>query len=169
MSSFLYYRYNFISIVPTQPSISTSSFWSRSSTRHMWAKQEVRFDPRLMREDYLQTNAFSNLVVVKREEYPHALQRKATEKGVMSKVVKRQLAGRGQAWLLGRQHQLLPGRPSGPYIVISCGNNTRVEGLDVTLNDPAGLHGWVLMNGWMWVHDLLEDELRLGPLILQRK
>ena len=28
-------RYNLISLVPTRPSISTSSFWSRSPTRHM--------------------------------------------------------------------------------------------------------------------------------------
>ena len=25
------------------------------------------------------------------------------------------------------------------YIAMSCGNNARVEGLDVTLDDPAGL------------------------------
>ena len=42
--------------------------------------------------DYLQTNAFPNLVVVEREEYPHALQRKAT-RGATSKVV-RETAGR---------------------------------------------------------------------------
>ena len=42
--------------------------------------------------DYLQTNAFPDLVVVGREEYPHALQRKAT-RGVTSKVV-RGTAGR---------------------------------------------------------------------------
>ena len=39
----------------------------------MWAKQAVYFDPRLTREDYLQTNAFPNLVVIEQEEYPHAL------------------------------------------------------------------------------------------------
>ena len=41
--------------------------------------------------DYLQTNAFPDLVVVEREEYPHALQRKAT-RGATSKVV-RETAG----------------------------------------------------------------------------
>ena len=41
--------------------------------RRMWAKQAVCFDPRLTKEDYLQINAFSNLVVVEREEYLHAL------------------------------------------------------------------------------------------------
>ena len=35
------------------------------------------------------------------------------------------------------------------YIAMSCGNNARVEGLDVTLDDPAGLRGWVLMDGRM--------------------
>ena len=50
-----------------------------------------------MREDYLQTNAFPNLVVVEREEYPHALQRKAIEGGAMSKVVRKRLAGHGLA------------------------------------------------------------------------
>ena len=35
------------------------------------------------------------------------------------------------------------------YIAMSCGNNARVKGLDVTLDDPAGLRGRVLMNGWM--------------------
>ena len=68
----------------------------------MWAEQAVRFDPRLTREDYLQTSAFPNLVVVERKECPHALQKKATGGGATSKVVRRRLAGRGQPWLLGR-------------------------------------------------------------------
>ena len=34
--------------------------------------------------------------------------------GATSEVVRRRLAGRGQAWLSGRQHQLLPGLP---YVV----------------------------------------------------
>ena len=50
-----------------------------------------------MRKDYLQTKAFPNLVVVEREEYPHALQRKATRGGATDKVVRRLLARRGQA------------------------------------------------------------------------
>ena len=57
----------------------------------MWAKQAVRFDPRLTREDYLQTNAFSNLVMVEQEEHYYAL-RKAIRGGVTSKVV-REMAG----------------------------------------------------------------------------
>ena len=43
------------------------------------------------------------------EGVPHALW-KATG-GATSEVVRRRLAGRGQAWLSGRQHQLLPGLP----------------------------------------------------------
>ena len=79
--------YNLISIVPTWLSISTSFFWSRSLTRHMWAKQAICFDPRPTIEDYLQTIAFANLVLVEQEEHPHAL-RKVTGGGAMSKVVK---------------------------------------------------------------------------------
>ena len=166
----LHRHYNLISLVPTRPPINTSFFWSRSLTRRMWAKQAVRFDPWLTRKDYLQTNAFPNLVVVEREEYPHALQRKATGGGATSKVVRRRLAGRGQAWLLGRQHQLLPGHPGGRITSqqMSCGNNARVEDLDVTLDNLASLHERVLINGWMWVRDSSEGELRLGPLALQR-
>ena len=43
------------------------------------------------------------------EGVPHALW-KATG-GATSEVVRRRLAGRGQAWLSGRQHQLLLGLP----------------------------------------------------------
>ena len=68
----------------------------------MWAKQAVCFDPRLTRKNYLQTNAYPNLVMVKEEKYPHAQQKKATGGGVISKVVRWWLARRSQAWLLGR-------------------------------------------------------------------
>ena len=84
----LYRRYNLISLIPTWLSISTSFFWSRSPTRCMRAKQAICFDPWPTREDYLQTNAFPNLVVVEQEEYSHTLQKKATGEGAMSKVVK---------------------------------------------------------------------------------
>ena len=165
-----HHRYNLIFLVLTWPLISTSSLWSKSSTHRIWAEQAVCFDPRLTRKNYLQTSAFPNLVVVEREKYPHALQRKATGGGATSKVVRRWLAGRGQAWPLGRQHQLLPGPPGGRVTSqqMSCGNNARVEGLDVTLDDLAGLRGRVLMNGWMWVLDSSEGEFRLGPLVLQK-
>ena len=84
-------RYNLISLVPTRPLINTSSFWSRSSTRHIWVNQAIRFDLWLTRKDYLQISAFPNLVVVEREEHLHAI-RKATRGGAMSKVV-RETAG----------------------------------------------------------------------------
>ena len=143
--------YNLISLVLTHLSISTSSFWERSSTHCMWAEQAIHFDFRLTREDYLQTNTFPNLVMVEQEKCPHALQRKATGVGATRKVVRRRLAGRGQAFLLGRQHQLLPGSFGGRVTSqqMFCGNNVRLEGLDVTLDDPADLCGQVLMNGWM--------------------
>ena len=57
----------------------------------MWAEQVVCFDPRLTREDYLQTSAFSNLVVMEWEEHPYAL-RKAIRREAMSKMV-RETAG----------------------------------------------------------------------------
>ena len=92
-----YHCYNLIALVSTRPSISTSSCWSRCPTRHMQAKQAIRFDPWLTKKDYLQTNAFANLVVVEQEEYLHALQKKATGGKATSKVVKRRLVGHGQA------------------------------------------------------------------------
>ena len=51
-----------------------------------------KFEYKLSRKNYLQTNAFPNLVVVERGEYPHALQKKATGRRVTSKVV-RETAG----------------------------------------------------------------------------
>ena len=72
----------------------------------------------------------------------HALW-KAT-RGATSEVVRRRLVGRGHAWLLGRQHQLLP---------LFCMVEARLlymvetaEGLDVTLNDPTSLRRWILMD-----------------------
>ena len=98
---------NLISLVSTWLSINTNSFWSRSSTRRIWAEQAVCFYFWSIREDYLHINAFPNLVVVEREEYLYAQQRKATGGGAMNQVVRRRLAGHGLAWSLGRQYQLL--------------------------------------------------------------
>ena len=88
------------------------------------------------------------------EGVPHALW-KATG-GATSEVVRRRLAGRGQAWLSGRQHQLLPGLPCVVEARLPCVVEARLpyvvetaEGLDVTLDDPAGLRRWILMDGWM--------------------
>ena len=50
-----------------------------------------KLEYKLSRKDYLQINAFPDLVVVEQEEYPHALQRKATG-GATSEVV-RETAG----------------------------------------------------------------------------
>ena len=68
----------------------------------------------------------------------------------------RRLAGRGQTWFLGRQHQLLPGLPCVMEARLPCVVEARLpcvvktaEGLDVTLDDPAGLRRWILMDGWM--------------------
>ena len=123
------------------------------------------FEKRLLADQRL-----SNLVVVEREGILPLYKGKPLEEPRV-KWWERRLARRGQAWLLGRQHQLLPGPPGGRVTSqqMSCGNNARVEGLDVTLDDPAGLRGRVLMNGWMWVRDSSEGELRLGPLAVLRK
>ena len=108
-----------------------------------------KLEYKLSEKDYLQINAFLVPVVVVWEEWPRALQRKAT--GGATVVVRERLARQSTAWLSGRQHQLLPGLPGGRVTSqqMSCGNDARVEGLDVTLDDPAGLRGWVLMDGRM--------------------
>ena len=125
--------YNLISLVPTWLHISTSSFWNRSPTRHMWAKA-VRFHRWLTKTICRPTPFWT---------WPDLTLEASTS------------ASTRPSW---RQS----------YIAMSCGNNARVEGLDVTLDDPAGLRGRVLMNGWMWVRDSSEGEFRLGPLVLQK-
>ena len=74
----------------------------------------------------------------------------------MSKMLKRQLAEHGQAWLSKHQYQLLPGlfcvvKARLLYVVetrLSCVVKT-AEGLDVTLDNLAGLRRWILIDGWM--------------------
>ena len=76
---------------------------------------------------------------------PHTLW-KATG-GVISKVVRKRLTGRSQVLLSGYQYQLLPG-----FLCVKARLSYVVEmakGLDVTLNDPAGLRKWILIVGWM--------------------
>ena len=104
---------------------------------------------KLSRKDYLHIHAFPDLVVVEQEEYPHALQRKATE-GVTTEVV-RETAGWTRPGLTHGTSTPAFTRPSWQqsYIAMSCGNIARVESLDVTLDDQAGLCRWVLMDGRM--------------------
>ena len=67
----------------------------------------------------------------------------------MSKLVK-EMAGWMQPGLILRSSTSASIRLSWwqSYIVaISCGNNIRVEGLDVTPDNPTGLRRWVLING----------------------
>ena len=102
----------------------------------------------------------SRPVVVKRETL---YKRKPLEEPRV-KWWERRLAGRGQTWLLERQHQLLPGLPCVVEARLPCVVEARLpcvvearlpcvvetaEGLDVTLDDPAGLRRWILMDGWM--------------------
>ena len=105
-----------------------------------------KLEYKLSRKDYMQINAFLNLVVVEREEYPHALQRKATGKAT-SEVVK-EMAGWTRPGLTLGISSPASTRSSWrqSYIVMSCGNNARVKDLDITLDDPAGLRGWILMD-----------------------
>ena len=97
------------------------------------------------------------------EGVPHALW-KATG-GATSKVVRRRLTGRGQAWRSGRQHQLLP--PSlygGPSSL--CGGDSRRSRRNSRWSsgfmqmDPDG---WLDVSAWFisWMR------LRLGPFGLQ--
>ena len=88
-----YYCYNLIPFITTRLPISSKFFWSKSLMYCMWAKQAVCFDRWLIKKNYLQTNAFPNLVMVEWEMYFHALQRIAIGREVTSKVV-REIAGR---------------------------------------------------------------------------
>ena len=148
-SSSLLYRlgYNLLSyrLGYNLPYISTSSFWSRNPMCLTEPRPSSLLDGRLAWKNYLQISAFLDPVVVEREGVSHALW-KATG-GATSKVVTRRLAGRSQAWLSGRQHQ---------FLLPSCVVEARLpcvvetaEGLDVTLDDPAGLRRWILIDGWM--------------------
>ena len=60
-------------------------------------------------------------------------------------VMKKGLAECGQAWLLRCQHQLLQGIlfivEAHLYFLVEI-----AEGLDITLDDAAGLYKWILMN-----------------------
>ena len=47
-----------------------------------------KLEYKLLKKDYLQINAFPDLVVVEQKEYPHALQRKAT-RGATSEVIRK--------------------------------------------------------------------------------
>ena len=84
-----------------------------------------------------------------------ALQTKATGKAT-SKVVKRRLAGRNQAWLLERQHHFLLGFHCIVKARLSCMIEAclpcvvgTAKGLVVTLDNLASLCRWILMHGWM--------------------
>ena len=134
--------------------INTNFFWKKSPTCLTELRPSSLFDGPLARKNYLHISAFLDPVVVEEEKVPHALW-KATG-GATSKVMRRWLARRGQAWLSGRQHQLLLGLRCVMEARFSCMVEARLpcvvetaEGLDVTLDDPAGLRRWILMDGWM--------------------
>ena len=126
--------------------ISTSSFWSRCSMR-------LTEPSRLTRKDYLQISAFLNLVVV---------QRKGSLRSIKShwrshKWSGEKTAGWTRPGLTFGTSTSASTRPflcgKGPlfYVIKArflCVVET-AEGLDVTLDDPAGLRRWILMDGWM--------------------
>ena len=86
---------------------------------------------------------------MKQGGYPHALQKKATGKAT-NKVVRETAGWTWPGLTLGTSISVST-RPSWwqNYIVISCNNNVKVEDLDITLDNLAGLCGWVLIDGWM--------------------
>ena len=87
--------------------INISSFWRRDFMCFTKLRLSSLLDGRLARKNYLQISVFLNPIVIEQEKVPHALWKTTGE--ATSKVVRRRLTGRGQAWLLGCQYQLLPG------------------------------------------------------------
>ena len=98
--------------------------------------------------DYLQINAFPDLVVVEREENPHALQRKAT--GGATREVVRETAGWTRSGLTLGTSTSDSTRPVFPV----WWKQQKVEGLDVTLDGPAvqctqmDPGGWSDVSAW---------------------
>ena len=124
--------------------ISTSSFWSRSLMHLTKPRPSSLLDGWLVKKDYLQISAFLDLVVM--------------EQGSSSRSMKshwrshewsgEKTASRTQLGLtLRRQHQLLL-----PFCIVKARLPCMVEteeGLDVTLDDLAGLRRWILMDSWI--------------------
>ena len=90
--------YNLILLEPTCLPISTSFSWNKSFMYYIWAKQAVCFNCRLTKKDYLQINAFPDLMVIKQEEYPHALLKKPLRESQV-KWWEKWLARCGLTWL----------------------------------------------------------------------
>ena len=124
--------------------ISTSSFWSRSPTHLMKPS-------RIARKDYLQISVFLNPVVVERGGSSRSMESHWRSHEWSGEKT----AGRTRSGLtLGtsisastRPSLCGEGPPSGvvearlPYVVETA------EGLDVTLDNPAGLRRWILIDG----------------------
>ena len=75
-------------------------------------------------------------MIIEQKEVPHTLLKAI--KGVKSKVIRKQLAGCGQAWLLEHQHEFL----SSFLCIVETRFLYMVEmakGLNITLDDLASL------------------------------
>ena len=109
----------------------------RLEVLHVLQKLEYK----LLRKDYLQINTFPDLVVVERERYLHVLYKKAIREAT-SEVV-RETASWTRPGLTLRMSTQAFTRLFWwqSYIAMSYGNNTRMEGLDVTLDNSADLCG----------------------------
>ena len=115
-------------------------------------------------KNYLQINAFPNLVVVEREGGSHALQKKATGRAVVSDERDGWLdAAKPDSWDVNISFYRAFSvwwRPAFPVwrrpVFPVWWRRQKVEGLDVTLDDPADVRRWILVNGWMWVRDSSE-------------
>ena len=98
-------------------------------------------------KDYLQINAFPDLVVVEQEGSPHALQKQATRGAAMSGERDGWLdAARPDSWDVNISfYRAFPvwWRPAFPVwrrpVFPVWWRRQKVEGLDVTLDDPAGV------------------------------
>ena len=128
------------------PYISTSSFWSRNPTR-------LTEPSRLARKDYLQISAFLDPVVVERGGSSRSMESHWRSHEWSGEKT----AGRTRSGLTLGTSTSASTRPSlcgeGPP---SCVVEARLpcvvemaEGLDITLDDPAGLRRWILIDGWM--------------------
>ena len=117
LKSFLHSRIN----LDTISTISISSFYNNSSIRLNEPAQAEILEHKLRK--LIADQRLSRLVLVKQEDWTHALLRSHHEK---LRVSGKRIASRARlAWLLGRQHQL--------QLMV----NAKVKDLNVTLDNPA--------------------------------
>ena len=135
------------------PYISTNFFWSKSLTCLTKPRPSSLLDGRLARKDYLQISAFLDPVVVERGGSSRSMESHWRSHEWSGEKT----AGRTRSGLTLGTSTSASTRPSlcgeGPLFCVvearlPCMVET-AEGLDVTLDNPAGLRRWILMDGWM--------------------